>query len=1222
VNIKNQLESILESRIMVMDGAMGTMIQRYKLTEEDFRGDRFKSFDREIKGNNDLLSITRPDVIKAIHCAYLEAGSDIIETNTFSATFIAQEDYNMQDLAYEINLESAKVARQAADEYALKDPNKPRFVAGAFGPTNKAASLSPDVNNPGFRSISFDELVAAYYEQAKGLLDGGIDIFLIETVFDTLNCKAALFAVDKLQLERKTDLPVMVSGTITDASGRTLSGQTVEAFWISISHMPLLSVGLNCALGAAELEPYLKSLSRISDCFVSAYPNAGLPNEFGEYDQTPDEMAAFIKSFAESGYANILGGCCGTTPEHIAAMVKGVEGVIPRLKLSHSQLSSYSGLEPLVVREHMNFINIGERTNVTGSRKFARLIKEKKYEEALSVAQQQVEGGAQVIDVNMDEGLLDSEEEMVKFLNLIMSEPDIAKLPIMIDSSKFSVIESGLKCLQGKSIVNSISMKEGVAEFKRQATIVKKYGASAVVMAFDEEGQADTIERKVEICKRAYNLLVNEIGFAAEDIIFDPNIFAVATGIEEHNEYAINFIEATRQIKALCPGAKISGGVSNISFSFRGNNTVREAMHSAFLYHAVKAGMDMGIVNAGMMEVYEDIPKDLLERIEDVLFNRRPDATDRLVTFAENVRNKGKEVKKDLEWRNADVEERLKYSLRKGITEFIDEDTEEARLKYPEPIRVIEGPLMDGMNIVGDLFGEGKMFLPQVVKSARVMKKSVAHLTPYIEEEKLRNKDTSTKGKILLATVKGDVHDIGKNIVGVVLGCNNYDIIDLGVMVPANKILDAAIAEKADIIGLSGLITPSLDEMVNVAQEMEKRGMKTPLLIGGATTSKTHTAVKIEPEYSGICAHVLDASRSVSVVSQLLSDDENAKSDFILDIKADYDRVRKSRKNAKSFKELLPIEKAIANKTKIDWDDFQPTVPKQLGVIPLEISIEDVVAFIDWTPFFSSWQLKGKYPKIFENDIIGEEAKKLFDDAKEMLSQIKMEKWLNTKAVIGLFEANSDGEDVIIGLDEKELGRIHNLREQKKKAPGRPNISLTDFISPKGSKKDYIGAFAVTSGIGIEGHIEKFKKAHDDYSEIMLKAIADRLVEASTEYLHHKVRIDYWGYAKDETLDNEDLISEKYEGIRPAPGYPACPDHTQKEVIFTLLDAKKHTEIFLTESLAMYPASSVSGWYYAHPEAKYFGLGKINMDQVEAYAKRKGVDVENATKWLAPNING
>ena len=1207
---------------MVMDGAMGTMIQRYDLTEEDFRGDRFTNFQKEIKGNNDILSITKPEVIKAIHCAYLEAGSDIIETNTFSATSIAQEDYEMQDLAYEINLESAKIARKAADEYTLQNPVKPRFVAGAFGPTNKAASLSPDVNNPGFRSISFDELVDAYYEQAKGLLDGGVDIFLIETVFDTLNCKAALFAVDKLQSERRTDLPIMVSGTITDASGRTLSGQTVEAFWISISHMPLLSVGLNCALGAAELEPYLKSLSRISDCYVSAYPNAGLPNEFGEYDQTPEEMAAFIKSFAESGYANILGGCCGTTPEHIEAMVKGVQGIIPRKKEDVLLFSSYSGLEPLIVRENMNFINIGERTNVTGSRKFARLIKEKNYEEALTVAQQQVEGGAQVIDVNMDEGLLDSENEMIKFLNLIMSEPDIAKLPIMIDSSKFSVIEAGLKCLQGKSIVNSISMKEGKDEFIRQASIIKKYGASAVVMAFDEEGQADTTERKVEICKRAYDILVNEVKFNPKDIIFDPNIFAVATGIEEHNEYAINFIEATRQIKSLCPGAKVSGGVSNISFSFRGNNTVREAMHSAFLYHAIKAGMDMGIVNAGMMEVYEDIPKDLLERIEDVLFNKRPDATDRLVAFAEKVKNKGKSVKKDLEWRKGDVEERLKYSLRKGITEYIDEDTEEARQKYPEPIRVIEGPLMDGMNIVGDLFGEGKMFLPQVVKSARVMKKSVAYLTPFIEEAKLKNQDTSSKGKILLATVKGDVHDIGKNIVGVVLGCNNYDIIDLGVMVPANKILDTAEQEGVDIIGLSGLITPSLDEMVNVAQEMEKRGMDTPLLIGGATTSKTHTAVKIEPEYNGVCIHVLDASRSVSVVSQLLSGDENAKSDFILDIKADYNRVRENRKNASNFKELLPVEKAISNKLRLNWSEYEPTKPKQLGVTVLDIKIEDVISFIDWTPFFSSWQLKGKFPKIFDNEIIGEEAKKLFDDAQEMLKLIVDEKWLEVKAVFGLFNANSEGEDVVIKSEGLEIGRINNLREQKKKAPGRPNISLTDYIAPANEKEDYIGAFAVTSGIGIEKHIEKFKQAHDDYNEIMLKAIADRLAEASTEYLHYKVRSDYWGYASEESLNNEDLIAEKYRGIRPAPGYPACPDHRQKELIFKILDVKKNTGIYLTESLAMYPAASVSGWYYSHPDAKYFGLGKINMDQVEDYAKRSGVEVEYAKKWLAPNING
>lgn len=1226
MSIRQNIDEILSKRIMLLDGAMGTMIQQYKLEEEDYRGDRFRTYHKDIKGNNDLLSITQPHVIKEIHQAYLEAGADIIETNTFSSTSVAQADYDMQDLAYELNFESAKIAKEALSSFSEKDNGKKRFVAGAIGPTNRTASLSPDVNNPGFRAISFDELAEAYYDQARGLLDGGADIFLVETIFDTLNCKAALFAIDRLLEEKGEEVPIMVSGTITDASGRTLSGQTVEAFWISVSHMPLLSVGLNCALGAKELEPYLKTLSSISDCYVSAHPNAGLPNEFGEYDQGPDEMKEYIRGFAESGYANILGGCCGTTPNHIKAMAEGIKGVRPRKNSEVEKLSKYSGLEPLVVRPNLNFINIGERTNVTGSRKFARLIKEKLYEEALSVANHQVEGGAQIIDVNMDEGLLDSEEEMVKFLNMMMSEPDIARLPMMIDSSKFKVIEAGLKCVQGKSIVNSISLKEGEEEFIRQAKIVRKFGAAAVVMAFDEEGQADTIDRKVNICKRAYDILTNGVGFAAEDIIFDPNIFAIATGIEKHNEYAINYFEATRRIKEECPGAKISGGVSNVSFSFRGNDAVREAMHAAFLYHAIKAGMDMGIVNAGMIEVYEDIPKELLKRIEDVLFNRRPDATDRLVAYAENLKGGGKEVKKDLKWREASVEDRLKYSLRRGITEFIDEDTEEARAKYQSPIKVIEGPLMDGMNIIGDLFGEGKMFLPQVVKSARVMKKSVAYLTPFIEAEKEKSAVQTAKGKILLATVKGDVHDIGKKIVGVVLACNNYEIIDLGVMVPTDKILTTAEKENVDIIGLSGLITPSLDEMVEVAKEMEKKGMNTPLLIGGATTSKTHTAVKIEPQYSGPCMHVLDASRSVSVVSQLLSKEENTRSDFILDIKEGYQKLREARLKATTRKEFLAIDKAIKNKLIPDWNNYEPIKPNSLGISIFDnIDISKVLHYIDWTPFFSTWQLRGKYPKIFHNTTIGAEAKKLYEDAQSMLDLIVKDKWITLRGVIGLFPANADGEDVVI-YDPKnpaeELGRIYNLREQKKKAQGRPNLSLTDYVIPtEMGKQDYMGAFAVTAGIGIEKHIEKFKANHDDYSEIMLKALADRLAEAMAEYMHKKVRQEHWGYERGENLSNEELIAEKYVGIRPAPGYPACPDHTQKEFLFRLLDVKTHTGIYLTENLAMYPASSVSGWYIAHPAAKYFGLGKIEMDQVEQYANRCGIPLDEAKKWLAPNIN-
>ena len=1224
------LHNAIKERILILDGAMGTMIQRYKLNEKGYRGERFADWHTDIQGNNDLLSLTQPKIIEEIHKAYLEAGSDILETNTFNANAFSQADYEMEELSYELNLASAKIARKAADEYTRKTPEKPRFVAGAFGPLNKTLSLSPDVNDPGYRAATFDEVVAAYYDQARGLMDGEVDIFLVETIFDTLNAKAALFAIDKLFEERGKKLPIMISGTITDASGRTLSGQTVEAFWISIKHAKPFCVGLNCALGAKEMRPHLEDLASIADCYVHAYPNAGLPNEFGEYDQTPHEMCDFIDDFVMSGFVNIVGGCCGTTPDHIRHMAEHVEKRgKPRQLNPKPNYSMYAGLEPLVVRPESNFINVGERTNVTGSRKFARLIKENDYNEALSVAQNQVEGGAQVIDVNMDEGLLDSKAAMVKFLNLVMAEPDIAKLPIMIDSSKFEVIEAGLKCVQGKCIVNSISMKEGVEEFIRHAKLVRRYGAAAVVMAFDEEGQADTIERKVSICERAYHILVNDVGFLPEDIIFDPNIFAVATGLEEHNDYAINFIEATRQIKEKCPGAKVSGGVSNLSFSFRGNNRVREAMHSAFLYHAIQAGMDMGIVNAGMMEIYEEIPKDLLERVEDVLFNRRDDATERLLELAETVKGNGKSgVKKDLSWRNASVAKRLEHALVKGITDFIEEDTEEARQQFDRPLQVIEGPLMDGMNVVGDLFGSGKMFLPQVVKSARVMKKSVAYLTPYIEKEKAESGGGSAKGKILLATVKGDVHDIGKNIVGVVLGCNNYDIIDMGVMVPAQKILDEAKKEGVDMIGLSGLITPSLDEMVHVAKEMQRQEFTMPLLIGGATTSKTHTAVKIEPQYNGPVVHVLDASRSVAVASTLTSSDEGAKSNFILDTRADYERIRVQRANRTSAKKYLSLRKARANRMQIDWSAYSPPQPKMLGIkIFPEYSLEELSKYIDWTPFFSSWQMRGKYPAIFDDSDIGQEAKKLFNDAQSMLRRIIDEKWLTAKSVVGLFPASALENDSVALYNDLDsdtpLKTLHFLRQQAQYAQGKANLCLSDFIKPEnaGSERDFLGAFAVTTGIGIEKWVKKFEAEHDDYNAILLKSLADRLAEAFAERMHEKVRREYWGYAEDESLANESLIKEQYRGIRPAPGYPACPEHTEKQKLWELLNVEENIGMKLTESFAMYPAASVSGWYFSHPESKYFTIGQISKDQVEDYAERKGMSRENAEKWLASVLN-
>ncbi len=1215
-NSEIEIKEILKGRILVMDGAMGTMIQRYKLSEKDYRGDRFSEYHMDIKGNNEVLSLTQPHIIQEIHEAYLEAGADIIETNTFSANKISQADYDMEDLSYELNKLSAEVAKRATEKYNSSE--KPRYIAGALGPTNRTASLSPDVNDPGYRAVSFDDLVSAYLEQARGLVDGGADILLIETVFDTLNCKAALFALDLLYEEKGQEWPIMVSGTITDASGRTLSGQTVEAFWISVSHMPLMSVGLNCALGAQELTPFLKDLSNIAQCPVSAYPNAGLPNELGEYDQGATEMGEYIKEYASSGLVNIIGGCCGTTPDHIKVMADNVIGISPRIYNLEGRYSTYSGLEPLIARDNINFINVGERTNVTGSRKFARLIKEGNYEEALTVAQDQVEGGAQIIDVNMDEGLLDSKKEMKEFLNLMMAEPEIAKLPIMIDSSKFEVIEEGLKCVQGKCIVNSISMKEGEEAFIQQAKTVKRYGAAAVVMAFDEVGQADTTERKVEICVRAYDILVNQVGFNPKDIIFDPNIFAIATGIEEHNDYAINFIEAMEQIKQKCPGVKISGGVSNISFSFRGNSKVREAMHSVFLYHAIKKGMDMGIVNAGMMEIYDEIPIELKDLIEDVIFNKRPDATDRLLNYAENVKGSGKAKVVDLSWRENSVSKRIEHALVKGITKFIDADAQEAMEELSSPLKVIEGPLMDGMNVVGDLFGAGKMFLPQVVKSARVMKKAVAYLTPFIEEEK--DGVIQTKGKILLATVKGDVHDIGKNIVGVVLACNNFEIIDLGVMVPATKILEEAVKHQVDIIGLSGLITPSLDEMVNIASLMQERGMNIPLLIGGATTSKTHTALKIDPVYKGATVHVLDASRSVGVASILTSNNENAKSDYILDTRAEYDRVRTQRLKSTTQKEYIPIEQARLKKLQLDWDNYIPPKPNQLGVHELlSYDIKKIVEYIDWSPFFSSWQLKGKYPQIFKNKVIGIEAKKLFEDAQEMLEKIVDESWITANGVYGLFPAYSKEEDIIIREKSKEY-RLFGLRQQRKKSKKIPQLALADFVAPQNKNQDYIGAFAVTTGLNIENKLKAFETTHDDYNSILLKSLADRLAEAFAEKLHEMVRTEFWGYEQNK-YQNEDLIKEKYRGIRPAPGYPACPDHAQKETIFSLLNVSERIGISLTESLAMYPAASVSGYYLSHPDSKYFALGQIELDQVTDYAGRKGVSILNAEKFLFPSLN-
>ena len=1217
------IKQLLKKRILILDGAMGTMIQKHTLSEDDFRGKRFIESSYNLKGNNDLLSITQPQIIQSIHEAFLDAGADIIETNTFNANPVSLEDYGQQDLTYELNFQSATLAKIAADKFSKQNPDKPRFVAGAIGPTNRTLSMSPDVNDPGFRAISFEALALAYTKQIEGLVDGGADIILIETIFDTLNAKAAIFAVQEFTEQTGKSLPVMLSGTIVDQSGRTLSGQTTKAFWHSLRHTPnLLSIGLNCALGSKQMRPYIEELSKEADIYTSLYPNAGLPNEFGEYDESAPYFSSEIENYMKDGFVNMVGGCCGTTPNHIRSLTEVASNHKPRVPSVRKKYFAASGLEPFVVTPETNFVNIGERTNVTGSPRFAKLIKAGDFDEALSVARQQVENGAQMIDVNMDEGMLDSEEAMERFLRLMAVEPDIARVPVVIDSSKWTVLETGLRNTQGKSVVNSISLKEGEEVFKKQARQVMKYGAAVVVMAFDEQGQADSLERRMEICQRAYSILVDEVGFPPEDIIFDPNVLTVATGIEEHRSYAIDFIKATKSIKQNLPFSSVSGGISNISFSFRGNNPIREAMHSAFLYHAIRAGLDMGIVNAGMLEVYDDIPKELLEKVEDVLLNRRDDSTENLVDFAEVYVSgeKTKIVKKD-DWRSKTVEERLKYALMKGIIEHIEEDTEEARLKFPEPLHVIEGPLMDGMNVVGDLFGEGKMFLPQVVKSARVMKKSVAYLIPYIEEAQRNASEQGKKAKILLATVKGDVHDIGKNIVSVVLACNNFDVIDLGVMVPAERILEEAQKHDVDVIGLSGLITPSLDEMVHVASEMERLGINLPLLIGGATTSRIHTAVKIDPVYSGTVIHVLDASRSVPVVSKLTSKDSGI--EFINEIKDEYEVLRVKQSGRTRKKTYLPFNQAKRNATQIEWKPEDIYKPSKIGITVIDsVGIDILRNYIDWTPFFITWQLSGKYPAILSDEIVGIEAQKLLNDANQMLDELDSSGLLKMKAVAGIFPANRVGEDVHIYTDDSrtEVKTIfHMLRQQSEKRAGQPNKSLVDFVAPIDSGlNDYMGGFAVTAGLGIEPLLKKYAEEHDDYKSILLKAIADRLAEAFAEYLHEYVRKELWGYSPNENYSNEELVLEKYQGIRPAPGYPACPDHTEKRTLFDLLDVQKNTGISLTESFAMYPAASVSGFYFAHPESKYFALGNIDEDQVVNYAERKKMTKSLCEKWLSP----
>lgn len=1248
----DQLKTALTERILVMDGAMGTMIQREGLGEDDYRGERFADWESDLKGNNDLLSLTQPEIIRGIHAAYLEAGADLIETNTFNAQRISLADYGMEALAYEFNLESARLARQACDAMTEKTPDRPRWVLGALGPTNRTASISPDVNDPGKRNVTFDELVEAYLEQARGLVDGGSDLLIVETIFDTLNAKAAIFALETLFEEHERRWPVIISGTITDASGRTLSGQVTEAFWNSVRHARPLAVGLNCALGAAEMRPYAAELARVADTFVSCYPNAGLPNAFGEYDETPDAMAGVVGEFAEAGLVNLLGGCCGTTPDHIAAIAKAASDQKPRVPAEVAPALRLSGLEPLTVTEESLFVNVGERTNITGSARFRKLIQAEDYGTALNVARQQVESGAQVIDINMDEGMIDGVAAMDRFVKLVATEPDISRVPLMVDSSKWDVIEAGLKCVQGKSIVNSISMKEGVEPFIEHARLCRKYGAAVVVMAFDEDGQADSLQRRKEICQRAYDILTTEVGFPAEDIIFDPNIFAVATGIEEHAAYGTDFIDATRWIKEHLPGALVSGGVSNVSFSFRGNNAVREAIHAVFLYHAIQAGMDMGIVNAGALVVYDQVDPELRERIEDVILNRRPDSTERLLEIADSF-NTGDTKQEAIaeEWRSLPVGERITYALVKGLDEHAETDTEELRQEISarggRPIEVIEGPLMDGMNVVGDLFGAGKMFLPQVVKSARVMKKAVAYLIPFIEAEKTEAEvaENRAKGKVIMATVKGDVHDIGKNIVGVVLQCNNYDVVDLGVMVPAQKILDAARAEKADVIGLSGLITPSLDEMVNFATEMERQGFDLPLLIGGATTSRAHTAVKVDQKYHGPVVWVKDASRSVPVVAQLLSDELRPK--LMAEVKADFDSLRARHAAKTTERPLVSIEKARELATPIDWSGYRPPVPHLVAAQEKELlrrqsgsdrnrtvtqfvrtfkdyPIAELRDYIDWGPFFLAWEMKGRFPDILNNPATGEAATRLYQDAQKMLDQIIEHKWLRANGVIGLFPANSVGDDIEVYTDESRetvATTLHTLRQQGQHREGIPNRAMSDFVAPSDSgRSDHVGAFAVTAGLGSHDKVNEFKAAMDDYNAILLEALADRLAEAFAERMHERVRHDFWGYAPDEHLKNPDLIAEKYVGIRPAPGYPACPDHTEKALLWDLLQVEQNTGMELTESMAMWPGASVSGWYFSHPQSQYFVVGRLGRDQIEDYAERKGWTLAEAERWLAPNL--
>jgi 5-methyltetrahydrofolate--homocysteine methyltransferase len=1221
------LTAALRERILVMDGAMGTMVQRHGLSEEDFRGARFADWGQDVRGNSDMLSLTQPDVIRAIHREYLEAGADLVETNTFSAQRISQADYGMQDLAYELNVASARLAREACDAASTAD--RPRWVIGALGPTNTTASISPDVNDPGKRNITYDRLVEAYLEQAQGLVDGGADLLLVETIFDTLNAKAAIFAIETLFEQRERRWPVVISGTITDASGRTLSGQVTEAFWNSVRHARPLAIGLNCALGAADMRPYVAELSRVADTFVSCYPNAGLPNAFGEYDEAPDQTAAVLEEFAGSGLVNLLGGCCGTTPEHITAIARASADKPPRTVPTIAPALRLSGLEPLTITADSLFVNVGERTNITGSARFRKLIKEGDYGTALSVARQQVESGAQVIDINMDEGMIDGVAAMDRFVKLVASEPDISRVPVMVDSSKFEVIEAGLKCVQGKPIVNSISMKEGEDKFVAQARACRKYGAAVVVMAFDEDGQADNLDRRKAICQRAYDLLVNEVGFPGEDIIFDPNIFAVATGIEEHANYGVDFIEATRWIKQNLPGALVSGGVSNVSFSFRGNNPVREAIHSVFLYHAIQAGMDMGIVNAGALVVYDEIDPELRERIEDVVLNRRGDSTERMLEIAPRFAGDGmKQEAANEEWRALPVGERITHALVKGIDDYAESDTEELRATISarggRPIEVIEGPLMDGMNVVGDLFGAGKMFLPQVVKSARVMKKAVAYLIPFIEAEKQPGDVEERKGTIVMATVKGDVHDIGKNIVGVVLQCNNYEVIDLGVMVPAQKILDTAREVDADIIGLSGLITPSLDEMVNFATEMKRQEFEIPLLVGGATTSRAHTAVKVDPKYDGPVVWVKDASRSVPVVAALLSADRRGR--LIGEVNEDYDSIRARHSAKHNDRVILSIADARANRTSIDWTSYTPPRPKTSERVTVlrDYPLGELRDYIDWQPFFNAWEMKGRFPDILNNPASGEAARRLYDDAQEMLDRIVEEGWLRANAVFGLFPANSVGDDVEVYTDDSRtevLTTLCHLRQQGEHRDGVPHRALSDYVAPRETGlPDHVGAFAVTAGIGSQEKVAEFKEQLDDYSAILLESLADRLAEAFAERLHERVRTEFWGYAEGEHLDNQELLKEEYDGIRPAPGYPACPDHTEKTKLWDLLDVEENTGITLTESMAMWPGAAVSGWYFSHPQSQYFVVGRIAKDQVEDYAARTKMTVAETERWLSPNL--